>query len=159
MEAGISYELDPLLKFSLLAGYNYVKFDTDLQYNYGTSIFKGSLQWLPTRRLTVTLDASRQLQRTVVGPEFGQLSDTVQARLQYDIYHNIIGRVDGSLQRNQFIGSSRIDTVWNAGVSMDYLFNENLALTLGYEHTDRASTDSNFSYDDNRVMATLKLSQ
>jgi hypothetical protein len=158
-EAGVSYELNPLLKFNLTAGYTYVKFDTDLQYNFGTSIFKGSLQWLPTRRLTVTLDASRQLQRTVVGPEFGQLSDTAQLRLQYDVYHNIIGRIDTSLQRNQFIGSTRVDTVWSAGASFDYLFNENLALTLGVEHTERASSDPNFAYDDNRIMATVKLSQ
>jgi len=158
-EAGISYELDPLLKFNLMMGYNYVKYDSDLQYTFGTTIFKGGLQWLPTHRLTVSLDASRQLQRTITAPDFGQLADTVQARLQYDVYHNIIGRIDASVQRNQFIGSSRIDLLWSAGVSLDYLFNENLALTLGYEHTDRASTDSAFSYNDNRIMAILKLSQ
>ena len=158
-EAGVVYELDPLLKFSLYGGYDYIKFDTDAQYNFGTMTFKGQVQWLPTQRLTVTLDAGRSLQRTVVGPEFGQLSDQLRAKAQYDIYHNIIGTLDLSLQRNQFIGSSRVDTQWNAGASVDYLFNENLALTLGYEHIDRASTDSNFSFDDNRFMATLKLSQ
>ncbi len=158
-EVGIAYELDPLLKFTLSGGYDYVKFDTDAQYNFGTSIFRAGLQWLPTRRMTVYLDASRQLQRTVVGPDFGQLSDTAQGRLQYDIYHNILGKLDVTLQRNQFIGSTRVDTVFEAGASIDYLFNENLALTLGVEHTERVSSDPQFSFDDNRIMATLKLSQ
>ena len=158
-EVGLAYELDPLLKFTLSGGYDYVKFDTPAQYNFGTSIFRAGLQWLPTRRLSIYLDASRQLQRTVVGPDFGRLSDTLKGRMQYDIYHNILGKLDISLQRNQFIGSARVDTVFETGASIDYLFNENLALTLGVEHTERVSTDSQFSFDDNRIMATLKLSQ
>ena len=158
-EAGVSYELDPLLQFTLFGGYEYVKFDSDTQYNFGTTTLKGSMQWLPTRRLTVRLDGGRQVQRTVVGPEFGQITDSIHGRAQYDIYHNIVGTLDLSMQRSQFIGNSRVDNQWNAGVSLDYRFNENLALTLGYEHTDRASTDSKFTYDDNRFMATLKLSQ
>ncbi len=159
VETGLVYEVNPLLKFNVMAGYNYVKHDSDLQYNFGTTIFKAGLQWLPTRRLTVSLNASRQLEQTLKAPEFGQLSEIVQARLQYDIYHNIIGRADASVERDQFIGSTRIDNVWSAGVALDYLFNENLVLTLGYEHRERASNDFQYSFDDNRIMATLKLSQ
>jgi hypothetical protein len=158
-EVGLAYEIDPLLKFRLSGGYDYVKFDTPEQYDFGTWIFKAGLDWLPTRRLTINLDASRQLQRTVIGADFGHLSDTVQGRLQYDIYHNILGKMDITLQRNQFIGSTRVDNVFSAGASLDYLFNENLALTLGVEHTERASSDPKYTFDDNRFMATLKLSQ
>jgi hypothetical protein len=158
-EAGISYEFDPLLKFTLFGGYDYIKFDTAAQYDFGTATVRGTMQWLPTRRMTVNLELSRQLQRTVVGPDYGQLADAIHGRVQYDIYHNIIGTLDLALQRNQFIGSSRVDTQWSAGASVDYLFNENLALTLGYQHIDRVSTDSDFTFNDNRFMATLRLSQ
>jgi len=79
--------------------------------------------------------------------------------VQYDIYHNILGTIDFELQQNQYIGTDRLDKTWQAGVSLDYLFNENLALTLSYQHTDRVSTDSDFTFNDNRYMARLKLSQ
>jgi len=158
-EAGFKYEFDPLLQFSFTGGYEYIKFDSPLQSNFGTTTFDANLKWLPTHRLTVQVDASQFIQRDVDGSDFGQLSDTLTGRVQYDIYHNILGTIDFELQQNQYIGTDRLDKTWQAGVSLDYLFNENLALTLSYQHTDRVSTDSDFTFNDNRYMARLKLSQ
>jgi hypothetical protein len=158
-EAGLIYELDPLLQFTVYAGYQYIKFDSNLQYNIGAPTFKLAVQWLPTRRMTVNFDVGRQLQRTVDGPTFGQLSDQVHGRIQYDIYHNIIGNLDATYQNNQFIGGARVDKEWTASAGVDYLLNENLALTLSYQHTQDDSNQSQYSFSDNRYMVSLKLSQ
>ena len=158
-EAGFKYEINPLLQFSFFGGYQYLKFDSDSQYNTAATTFKGTLRWLPMRRMTVTLDASRNIQRSVTGPDFGEIANTFDAQMQYDIYHNIFATLDLTLQQNQFIGGTRIDNVWKAGGSLDYLFNENLALTLSYQHIDQASNTDGQSFNDNRYMAALKLSQ
>ena len=117
------------------------------------------MQWLPTQRATVYLDAGRQLVKAVDGAAFGEVADHLHARLQYDIYHNIVGTADINLQQGSFVGSDRSDKQWSAGASVDYLMNENWMLTLGYQHIARTSTDSSYDFDDNRFMATLKLSQ
>jgi len=158
-EAGLIYELDPLLQFTFYAGYQYIKFDSNSQYNIGAPTFKVAVQWLPTHRMTVNLDAGRQIQRTLDGPTFGQLSDQIHGRLQYDIWHNITGVLDASYQNNQFIGGSRLDKQWAVSAGVDYLLNENLALTLSYQHTENVSNQDQYSFSDNRYMVALKLAQ
>ena len=158
-EAGVVYELDPLLQFTLYGGYQFIKFDDNAQYDIGAATFRGGLQWLPTRRMTIHLDAAREMRRTVTGPTFGELVDSVHGRLEYDIYHNITGGLDFTAQQSQFIGGTRLDKQWSAAASLDYLFNENLALTLSYEHKERTSNQAEFDFSDNRYMARLKLSE
>ena len=158
-EAGLIYELDPLLKFTLSAGYQYIKFDNPSQYNTGAPVVKASVQWLPTRRMTVNFDVSQSIIRTLNGPDFGEVNDQVHGRIVYDIWHNITGSLDGSFENDQYIGSSRVDQQWSTTAGIDYLLNENLALTLSYQHTQRASNESQFDYSDNRYMLSLKLSK
>ena len=64
-----------------------------------------------------------------------------------------------ALQQNQIIGGTRLDYVWKAGGSLDYYFNENLALTLSYQHVDQISNVAGQSFNDNQYMASVKLSQ
>ena len=158
-EAGMVYELDPLLQFKIYAGYQFIKFDDNSHYNIGAPTFKASVQWLPSQRVTVNFDVSRQMERTVNGPTFGQLSDQAHGRLQYEIYHNIVATLDGTVQNNQFIGDTRVDHQWSASAGVDYLFNENLALTLSYQHAENVSNQSQFDFSDNRYMVMLKLSE
>ena len=158
-EAGMVYEVDPLLQIKLYAGYQYIKFDDTSQYNIGAPTFKLAVQWLPTQRMTINFDLTRQLERTVTGPTFGQLSDQAHARLQYDIWHNVVGSADATFQNNQFIGGSRVDQLWTASATVDYLLNENLALTLSYQHAQNTSNQAQFDFSDNRYMVSLKLSQ
>jgi hypothetical protein len=158
-ESGLVYELDPLLKFTLYGGYQLVHFDDASQYDLSTFTFQGSMEWQPTQRMTISLDGGRRLQKAEIENTFGSIIDDAHGKLEYDIWHNIIATLNGSLQRKEFIGGNRTDWQWSAGASVDYLLNENLALTLGYQHIDRVSTDSTYDFDDNRFMATLKLSQ
>ncbi len=158
-ETGVVFEYDALLQFSLYGGYQSIQFDDPARANFGTATFNASLQWLPSQRMTVYLDAGRQMLEAYDRVNFAQVDDHIHGRLQYDIYHNIVGTLDLSLQQGSFVGSTRLDTIWNAGASVDYLFNENLALTLSYQHIQRTSNESKFDFDDNRFMASLKLSQ
>jgi hypothetical protein len=158
-EVGLVYERDPLLQFTSYSGYQYINFDNSNQANIGSPTFKIALQWLPTQRMTVNFDATQQLQRTLNGPEFGDLSDQVHARLRYDIWHNIDGVLDATYQDNQYIGSKRVDKTLTASAIAEYFINENLALTLSYQHEENASNETQNSFVDNRYMVALKLSQ
>ena len=158
-EMGVVYEMDPLLQFTLYAGYQYIKFDDPSQYNISTPTYKIAAQWLPTRRMTVTFDAGQQVSQTVQGYIFGELSSQAHGRVQYDIWHNIVGTIDGTYETDQYIGSTRLDHQWSATAGLDYLLNENVALTLSYQHTERASNEDKYDYNDNRYLLALKFSK
>jgi len=158
-ESGIVYEADPLLQFTLYAGYQFIAFDDSRQYNISTPTYRVAMQWLPTRRLTVNFDAGQQVQQTVQGAIFGELSNQFHGRIQYDIWHNIVGNLDATYENDQYIGSDRRDTQWSGSASLDYLLNENLALTLSYQHTERTSNEDQYDYNDNRYMVSLKFAK
>ena len=158
-EIGLIYEADPLLQFTLYAGYQYIKFDDVRQYNIATPTYKVGVQWLPTRRMTVTFDAGQAVQQTVQDYIFGELSSQAHGRLQYDLWHNLTGTIDGTYERDQYIGSSRRDTQWSASAGLEYLLNENFALTLNYQHTQRNSNETKYDYDDNRYTVALKFAK
>ena len=157
-EIGLEYEWDRILKFNFAGGYQSLVFDNSDTRNVGTFTFSGGVQWQPTQRITVNAVGSREIQRTKQDPN-GIITDRVRTRLQYDIFHNIVGTLDVTLERDAYNGSDRLDTKFDGTTSLDYWLNENLALTLSYEHTDRVSNESQFDYTDNRVMATLTVSQ
>ena len=158
-ETGLVFELNPLLQFTVYGGYEMVRFDETWRPNFGTTIFRGSLQWLPTRRMTIKLEAGQKLQEASSKYAYGALLQDATAHLEYDIYHNLTGILDLDVRNIALIGNSRQDFEWKAGGSLEYLVNENLALTLGYEHVTRVSNETKFNFDDNRFMATLRLSQ
>lgn len=158
-ETGLTWEASPLLKVTVAGGYDYFDYDNPAVVDVGAVAFRGEITWLPTTQLTLRLEGRHNLSQTVLDPLLGFQGDVVSLHADYDVWHNVVLHGDASFEQDAFLGSPRVDQLWSAGASLDYLMNPNVLFTFAYEHRTRESNDDSYDFDDNRFMAKVTLSE
>ncbi len=85
-----------------------------------------------------------------------ETSSTVSA--DYEIRHDLFASANVGYADVQFIGTTRVDQVFEAGASLQYFYTKNMLFTLGYTYEDRNSNEPNYDFDRSivRVGGTLK---
>lgn len=158
ISAGLAFETDPLLKWRILGGYGERTFDRADLGRVSTSILEAHMQWLATDRLTVTAVASREIADEFGADDNGRIETGAGITADYEIRHDLYATVNVGYTDADFIGSSRNDQIFEAGVSLDYHVSKNALVTLGYTYETRDSNESNFDLDRSivRVGGTLK---
>ena len=154
---GISFEAGPLLNFELLAGYGVFDFDDKRIETISTTVFGGRVEWLPTRRMTVRGNVARNISEVPDGNGNTFIKTGVGAEMDYEIYHNLIGRAGISYDNHEFTSTNREDDTFSAGVGLQYLYSKNMHFTAGYQYSHRDSTDTNFDATNNRFTVGAKL--
>ncbi len=157
VRAGIAFEASPLLNFELLAGYGMRNFDDADKETISTAVFGGRVEWLPTRRMTVRGNVARNISEAPDANGGTFINTQVGAELDYEIYHNLIGRSGVSYNKSEFTSSNREDVTLSANVGLQYLYSKNMQFTAGYQYVQRNSTDTNFDANNNRFMVGAKL--
>lgn len=157
VRAGIAMEASPLLKFEFLAGYGLRDYDSADKKEISTSVFGGNVEWLPTRRMTVRGKAFRNISDSPDANGGTFITTGVGAEIDYEIYHNLIGRSGISYDNSEFTSTDREDDTLSAGVGLQYLYSKNMHFTAGYQYIQRDSTDTNFDATNNRFTVGAKL--
>ncbi len=157
-EIGVHLEANPLLRFQFAGGYDFIDVDNSELADTGALSWRAEMQWLPTERMTITVENKRVLEQSTAGGTYGLLSTTYSGILQYDIYHDLEMKLELTRFDQEFLGTDRLDGTWIAGAQLDYWVNRNAKLTLGYEYRTRDSTDAALDYEDNRFLAGVKVS-
>ena len=157
VRAGIAMEASALLKFEFLAGYGMRDFDSADKKAISTSVFGGNVEWLPTRKMTVRGKASRNISDSPDADGGTFITTGVGAEIDYEIYHNLIGRAGVSYDNSEFTSTNREDDTFSAGVGLQYLYTKNMHFTAGYQYSQRDSTDTNFNATNNRFTVGAKL--
>lgn len=156
--AGVAFETGPLVQWRLLGGYGVRQYDEDSKSDAASSLLEAEVRWLPTERATLTGSVSREILDTIGGDTGGGRIETkAEARLDYEIYHNIIASAGIGYSDAEFIDTSRQDETWTGRIGVDYYHTKNWLFSAGYEYQHRDSTDDAFDVDRNRFMVGAKL--
>ena len=84
-------------------------------------------------------------------------STSLRARVDYEIYHNVVLKFSVEFSDHDYIGSARHDRVIAGRIGVDWYLSKNWLLNVSYEHYVR---DSNIAENDltrNVVMIGAKL--
>jgi len=155
--AGLSFETGPLIRWSLMAGYGIRDFDDPTRRDLESSLLEARVQWLPTRKITVLGSVRREFSDRI-GDDFGaSVRDQARARIDFDVYNNVILSVSGGIEKNDFVETERIDWSYVGQIGIEYLLNENWSFTLNYDYEKRDSSEDGFDFDRNRIMFGAKL--
>jgi hypothetical protein len=73
------------------------------------------------------------------------------------LLRNLIVQGGASYTSSRFAGASRNDTVWGASIGAQYLINENMRATLGYDFSNRASSIPGHDFRDHTIHAGIRL--
>jgi hypothetical protein len=77
--------------------------------------------------------------------------------VDYELMRDLILQGGVSYTSSRFAGALRNDTVWGASLTGEYLINENMRATLGYDFSNRASSVPFQNFRDHTISAGLKL--
>lgn len=139
LDAGIALDLTGLLRLELSAGYLSQDYD-DPSLEPVDGIAAGArLTWNVTRLTTVTATIDRDVEETTVSGASGRLDTLGRLEVDHELRRNIILSADLGYQRSKFEGTSRVDNIFDAGVSADYLLSPGVSLSASANHLRRAS--------------------
>lgn len=155
--AGLAMETNPLLRWRILGGVGLRDFEDGELDNVLTTLVEAEVQWLPTQRMTVYGTARREIIDTLSAEAGGRVETALEGRVEYDVYHNLVLRLDASYTQADFLGFSREDETIAASIGLDYYLNKNWLFTFAYEHEVRDSTDNLFDSTRNRFRVGAKL--
>lgn len=153
---GTEFEITSLLKATLKAGYrgqNYRQATLDDIY---APVWEGRLQWLITPMVTLSFHAKRSIFATTYGDSSGRLDSTFGAKVEYEMWRNLIVTGLAEYRSSDFIGSNRVDELYVGRLSAEYAHTKNLFFTFEYEHQNRQSNLSEFEVTKNKVMVGAK---
>ncbi len=151
--AGLAFETDPLLRWRILGGYGVRNYDRADLANVATSLLEAQMQWLATSRLTLTANASREIVDELGAEDNGRIENTASLLADYEIRHDLFASANVGFTEAEFLGSDRVDDVFEAGVSLEYTYTKNMLFTLGYTYETRNSNDPDFDLDRSIVRA------
>jgi hypothetical protein len=155
--AGLVFESNPLLRWTILGGYGVRDYDNAKFDSIQTSLLTAEVQWLPTQRLTIYGTLSRQIAEALDAKSTGVVETDAKIKADYEIYHNLV--LSGALEYryDNFFGTSRQDDVFTAHLGVDYYFSKNWLFTFGVDHQVRDSSDDALDMHRNRYMIGAKL--
>jgi hypothetical protein len=151
---GAQLDIDPLWQLDLKVGYG-----GDLHDDGSAAdafLFSGGIKWFATERMTLALEASRQLNASTFDGGGGVVETGAELRVNYELTHDINLEASIGYRRLDFSIGDREDDVYKLGLGASYQLNENVIFTFGYEHLTRDSSLSQYDIDDNRFTVGMK---
>lgn len=155
--AGLKFETGALLRWRLLAGYGIRDFDDPSSANYGTNLFEGQVEWLPTQRTTIFASVSRRIDSLDADDFGGRVLTKGLTRIDYEIYNNLVLKIGAGLENATYIDHDREDWTYSGQLGLEYSLNKNWTFTLNYDHEKRQSTADAFDMTRNRFLVGAKL--
>jgi hypothetical protein len=156
--AGVSAEINPLLRWRLLGGYGLRDYDSGKLNTAGHTLLEAELQWLPTQLITATFQARRAYADGIIGDGAGgRIDNSLTAKVDYELLRNLVFTFGGDYRESEFLGQNRQDRVAVGRIGLDYYHTKNWLFSLGFEHQTQLSTIPDDSFTRNRVWFSTKL--
>jgi len=158
-DVGVDFDLSGPFRGKIQAGYLEQTFDATGLKNVDGYDASGTLKWFPTQLTTVTTTISRAIQDSGILTAPAYLSTTVTARVDHELFRNVILGAQYTYQEAVFQGIQRTDDVSSASLTAEYVLNRGIGVLLDYEYIDQksAGVDVGPEFTDNRVTLTTRL--
>lgn len=156
--AGLASELSPLLRWRIAGGYGVRDWDDGSLANTGRTIAEAEVEWLATPLVTVYATLRRAIEDGSSGIDYlGRLDNSAKVRLDYEAMRNLVFTFAAEYRDSEYLGTDRRDRLAVGRIGVDWLLDRNWTVSLGYERTERMSSDDDADLSRNRVWAGVRL--
>lgn len=154
---GFRYDFDGIWAARIAVGY--------ARREYAGSQFKPldspaidvNVTWNPTPITTVSFSASRSIQESIRSTVASYVSTYAQARVDHELYRNVVISGLAGVNGAEYQEPSERATDLVLGVSVNWLINRNLAMTLDYRYVNRFQHSGGLEgYDQNVAILRLR---
>lgn len=157
---GVAFGFSRLLQGEVAIGYLNQSFENSAFHNIKGFAYSASLNWNPTRLLSLSGRASRTIQRSPIAGIAGVTQDDVSLSVDYELFRNLIVGARAGYTVSDFRGSPRVDHAISGELNARYLMNRNFAFTLSPGHVRSRPSGAKSSgrfFDVNRILAGTTL--
>lgn len=159
--AGLGSDRIGLFRGEVFAGVQQQFFDEPVLKTTTSPVFGGKVFWYPTRDITVkaTVDQSFSDARLTSASNpvgFPERVTSAQLSASFQISKDWSASAKGGYARSSYIGTSRRDNTWTAGVMVFHEISRNVGVTLEYDFSRIISNADAASYTRNAVMLGVK---
>ena len=157
---GLGADQLSLFKGEIYGGYQEQRYSASIGGTRGGAAFGGKIAWLPTEFLSVTANLGESLSTSVASeltPTLASATKTTAANLTiaYALARTWSASAHLNFANSNYIGSSRVDDDWSAGVTLNRRIWENLDATADYQLTRVDSNYANASFTQNVISLGL----
>jgi len=165
--AGLSYDLDGVIGFRLLGGYEERDF---LSHSYKTikaPIVEGSVTWTPSGLTTVTGTVSRTIEDSAADDTVATTASQLSLKLDHELFRNVIVTAKFGFNSSQYAQNGGTTDLFRTGAGVTWLLNRSLRLEMDYMFSTRlksggfegseASSTVDQDYADNVFRLGLRL--
>jgi hypothetical protein len=141
---GIDYQSKSVWRYRLLVGIEVREFAASQFQSRTAPIAEGSVIWQPTELTTVTGSLSRLIEDPQSAGSNGYVLTQAQLTVDHELRRDMILEARGGTQFVQFLQGGNQTNI-TGGVSMDWLINRNMRLSIGYDITKQTSISGNIT--------------
>ncbi|MEZ5817510.1 MAG: outer membrane beta-barrel protein [Hyphomicrobiaceae bacterium] len=154
--AGVEFELSPLVKVMLKGGHFQQDYRQPGLTDIATSVYEARLDWYVSPLVSLTFNTRRNVYATSFGEASGRIVTSYAVKADYEMWRNLIVSGEATLKLADYIGEDRNDRIWIGRIGVDYMASKHWLFTVGYEHQELVSSDSDFDRRFDRVMVGAK---
>lgn len=137
---GIDYQSKSVWRYRLLVGVEVRAFAASQFATRTAPIAEGSVIWQPTELTTVTGSLSRLIEDPQSIGSNGYVLNQAQLRVDHELRRDVILEARGGVQYVQYLQGGDQTNV-TGGLSLDWLINRNMRLSVGYDITKQTSVN------------------
>ena len=134
--AGLSYDVDGVIGFRLLGGYEERDFSSRAYKKIQAPILEGSVIWTPTDLTTITGTAARYITDTSAEGTIGETETTLRLSVDHELLRNVIVTGTAGYSNAEYFGGYASD-LFAVGGGVTWKLNRLLRLGLDYRFTER----------------------
>ena len=153
---GVEFELSPLVRVMLKGGYSTQDYAQPGLNDIATAIYEARVDWYVSPLVSLTFNTRRNVYATSFGDASGRIVTAWGAKADYELRRNLLLSGEFTYKLADYIGENRTDKIWIGRLGVDYMASKHWLITLGYEHQELVSSDSEFDRRFDRVTIGAK---
>jgi hypothetical protein len=144
--AGLDYTADAVWRYRALVGFEYRDFNAPQYKNRAAPIVEADVVWTPTGLTTVTGRVIRSIEDASEENVSGYTYTSAFINVDHEYLRNVIFSGYVGLQNANYLQTNATQTLYQAGLSANWLLNRNMRVGASYAVTDR-NVSSGFGQD------------
>lgn len=156
---GANFDVTSLLRGEIGVGYLRREYD-DAAFNKISGLaVRGEIEYFPTQLTTITLNARRSVEDSILANAGGYLSTYGSLRVDHELLRNLLLNAQIGYEKAEFRGADRRDEVLDYSIGANFLVNRYVGVGGGFSHRGRDSSGAarGPSFDLNKFAVTLTI--
>ncbi len=139
--AGLDYDLNGILRFRILGGYEIRTFSSSAYRTIQSPVVEASAIWNPTNLTTVTGAAQRRIEDSADEGTAGFTETSVRLRVDHEYLRNVRLQANTGIYFGEYGQGGGNQTLYTLGAGASYFLNRNVSLTATYDFAARSSSN------------------